>query len=137
MAQGLPETMGLQNLTVHLLNLGNSVCVSSQPFPLLSSQKSRAGGASGSYQGLSYIGNRSGYRDNRPYRRDSIGVTDRFFDKTKPTKPAYSVNRLKISVNRSGFVGFENDYCSGFLNPGSYSLDHSLVPSIPLQFPRS
>jgi hypothetical protein len=31
-------------------------------------------------------------------------VTDQFFDKTKPTKPAYSANRSKTSVNRIGSV---------------------------------
>jgi hypothetical protein len=60
------------------------------------------------------VGNRPGYRGNRPYRRGSVGVTDRFFDKTDPTKPTFSVNRSKTSVNRTGFVGFENRYCSGF-----------------------
>jgi hypothetical protein len=60
------------------------------------------------------VGNRPGYRGNRPYRRGSVGVTDRFFDKTDPTKPTFSVNRSKTSVNRIGFVGFENRYCSGF-----------------------
>jgi hypothetical protein len=60
------------------------------------------------------VGNRSGYRGNRPYRRGSVGVTDRFFYKTDPTKPTFSVNRPKTSVNRTGFVGFKNRYCSGF-----------------------
>jgi hypothetical protein len=63
------------------------------------------------------VGNRPGYRGNQPYRRGSVEVTDRFFDKTEPTKPPYSVNRSKTSVNRTGFVGFENHYCTGFLNP--------------------
>jgi hypothetical protein len=54
------------------------------------------------------VGNRPGYRGNQPYRRGSVGVTDRFFDKTEPTKPTYSVNRSKTSVIRTGFGGFEN-----------------------------
>jgi hypothetical protein len=48
------------------------------------------------------------------YRCGSVGVTDRFFDKTEPIKPAYSVNRSKTSVNQTGFASFENHYCSGF-----------------------
>jgi hypothetical protein len=36
------------------------------------------------------------------YRRGSVGVTDRFFHKTEPTEPAYSVNRSKTLVNRTG-----------------------------------
>jgi hypothetical protein len=69
-------------------------------------------------QGSQFRGKPVGYRGNRPYRCGSVGVTDRFFDKTEPTKSAYSVNRSKTSVNRSGFVGFENRYYSGFLNHG-------------------
>jgi hypothetical protein len=63
------------------------------------------------------VGNRFGYRGNRPYRRGSVGVTD-------PTKPTFSVNRPKTSVNRTGFVGFKNRYCSGFWNPAHYSSLH-------------
>jgi hypothetical protein len=36
---------------------------------------------------------------------------------TVPTKPSISANHSVWSVNRSGFVEFENRYCSGFLNP--------------------
>jgi hypothetical protein len=37
---------------------------------------------------------------------------------TVPTKPRFSANRSVWSVYRSGFVEFENRYCSGFVNPG-------------------
>jgi hypothetical protein len=73
------------------------------------------------HQGSQFRGKPVGYRGNRPYRCGSVGVTDRFFNKTEPTKSPYSVNRSKTSVNRSGFVGFENRYCSGFLNPAQHS----------------
>jgi hypothetical protein len=36
---------------------------------------------------------------------------------TVPTKPSFSANRSVWSVYRSGFVEFENPYCSGFVNP--------------------
>jgi hypothetical protein len=49
-------------------------------------------------EGSQFHGKPVGYRGNRPYRRGSVGVTDGFFDKIEPTKLAYSVNRLKISV---------------------------------------
>jgi hypothetical protein len=57
------------------------------------------------------------FRGNRSHRRGSLGVSDRFFDKTEPTKLVYSVNRSKTSINRIGFVGFENHFGSVFSNP--------------------
>jgi hypothetical protein len=71
-------------------------------------------------QGSQIRGKPVGYR---PYRRGSVGVTDRFFDKTEPTKPAYSVNRSKTSIDRISFIGFENRYCSGFKNPSQRRSD--------------
>jgi hypothetical protein len=68
-----------------------------------------------------------------PYRCVSVGVTGRFFDKTEPTKPTYSVNRSKNSVNQIGFVGFENCncYCSGFLNPGTQAKREGNLSGLP------
>lgn len=57
------------------------------------------------------------FRSNRSHRRGWLGVSDRFFDKTEPTKLVYSVNRSKTSINRIGFVGFENHLGSVFSNP--------------------
>jgi hypothetical protein len=84
------------------------------PPPLPVADPTLGGGATPG-QGSQFNGKTVGYRGNRPYRRDSIGVTDRFFDKIEPSKLAYSVNRSKNSVNRTRFVGFENRYCSGIL----------------------